>query len=113
MGAEEKPWFGKRCAKCDSPLNYAQAAKALVPGLCGKCVDEVRREIKREMANEGAVVVSGKGGGSAGGGKLFGGIVVGLVLGLGGGVACAAFAPEAWGKVVGSVAPAPSTPPRK
>ena len=110
MGTEEKPWFGKRCAKCDSPLNYAQAAKALVPGLCGKCVDEVRREIKREMANEGAVVLSGRGGGS-GGGKLFAGIVVGLLLGIAGAVACAAFAPDAWGRVVGAIAPA--APPKK
>jgi hypothetical protein len=111
VGAEEKPWFGKRCARCDSPLNYAQAAKALVPGLCGKCVDEVRREIKRELVNEGAVVISGRGGGAGGAGKLFVGIVVGLLLGIAGAVACAAFAPDAWSRAVGAVAPA--APPKK
>src|SRR5262245_10672666 len=45
---EGQAWFGKTCAKCEAPLNYAQAAKGAIPGLCGKCTDEVRRRILGE-----------------------------------------------------------------
>lgn len=106
----EKPWFGKRCASCDAPLNYAQASRGLIPGLCGKCTDEAKRslrdELRRELANDKAVVVSGGGGGRSGGGGLGLGLAVGLVLGAGACVGAAAFAPGPWQSVVSAVAPA-------
>lgn len=108
MGAEEKPWFGKRCARCEAAINYAQAAKGVIPGLCGKCTDETRRllreELRREIASENPVVLArGARGAGGGGGKLVAGIVTGLLLGLGAGVATAAYAPEHWGKLVSAL----------
>lgn len=45
---EGEAWFGKTCSKCEAPINYAQAAKGAIPGLCGKCTDDVRRQILAE-----------------------------------------------------------------
>lgn len=103
---EAKPWFGKKCANCDAPINYAY--KGHVIGWCGKCTDQLRNlfkdDLRRELEKE---LAAGGSGGSARGGK--GGVLVGLVLGaalgVGGGVALAAFQPETWSKVVGAVAP--------
>ena len=102
---EAKPWFGKKCANCDAPINYAY--KGHVIGWCGKCTDhlrnlfkdDLRRELEKEQKGAGS---AGSGGG---GGTLVVGLVLGLVLGLGGGVGAAAFAPATWEKLVGAVAP--------
>jgi hypothetical protein len=93
---EKKPWYGKTCARCDAPINYAQAKKGAIPGYCGKCTDEVRRKILLE---------SGGGGGGAAqasepvparrgvGARVAGGIIAGIFLGFAAAVALAAFAP--------------------
>ncbi len=100
---ERKPWYGKTCAKCDAPLNYAQAAKGMIPGLCGKCTDEVRRRIVAEAR-----------GGREGrpeadsvpreprlrAGPLLAAIAIGLLLGFAAAVAAAAFAPERFAPIV-------------
>lgn len=44
---KEKPWFGKRCKRCDAPINYA--FKSVIEGWCGKCTDEVRNVFVREL----------------------------------------------------------------
>jgi hypothetical protein len=54
---EGEVWFGKTCVKCEAPINYAQAAKGVIPGLCGKCTDEVRRQILAERRSSGQVPV--------------------------------------------------------
>jgi hypothetical protein len=106
---EAKPWFGKKCANCDAPINYAY--KGHVLGWCGKCTDQLRNlfkddlrhDIERELASKGG---AGRGGGGAG--KLFAGLVLGLVLGFGGAVATAVYAPETWRKVEDVLVPAKS-----
>lgn len=92
--AEEKqPWYGKTCARCDAPLNYAQAAKGVLPGYCGRCTDAVRRmfqeEVERKdpslriLVRERTVVERGLG--------VLLWLIVGLLLGVGGSLALAAF----------------------
>jgi hypothetical protein len=101
---DEKPWFGKRCAKCNAPINYAY--KGAINGWCGKCTDEVRQifkdDLARELARESGQPAAPRGGG----GKLVLGIVLGLLVGFGAAVATAGFASEPWGRLVGALAPA-------
>ncbi|RME70154.1 MAG: hypothetical protein D6776_12090, partial [Planctomycetota bacterium] len=39
VGPDGKPWHGKVCTECGRPINYAWAARAPIPGLCGRCHD--------------------------------------------------------------------------
>jgi hypothetical protein len=102
---EQKPWFGKKCANCDAPINYAY--KGHVIGWCGKCTDQLRGlfrdDLRKELEKE--LQSKGPGGGGGGGAKLVVGLVLGLALGFGGAVGVAAFAADNWSKIVGAVAP--------
>jgi len=100
---EEKPWFGKRCGKCNAPINYAY--KGAIQGWCGKCTDEVRHIFKQDLARELAHDGGNEAAPSGGGMKLALGLVLGLVLGSGASVGAAAFAPDLWAKLVSAIAP--------
>ena len=97
---EAQPWFGKKCANCDAPINYAY--KGHVIGWCGKCTDQLRgmfrddlrKELEREIqAASDEAAIGGRRG------RFVLGLVVGAIVGFGGAVATCVFAPDAWGKV--------------
>jgi hypothetical protein len=103
---EGKPWFGKKCANCDAPINYAY--KGHVIGWCGKCTDQLRNLFKDDLRREIERELQGKrGGGVVGGGvgKLVLGILLGLILGFGGAVGMAVYAADTWQKVEGVLPP--------
>jgi hypothetical protein len=99
---EEKPWFGKRCTKCNAPINYAY--KGVIEGWCGKCTDELRRsfreDLRREILAERPSRRLLKVGPQTGGGNLVLGLVVGLVLGVAASVGAAVYSPELWKSIV-------------
>ena len=103
---EAKPWFGKKCANCDAPINYAY--KGHVIGWCGKCTDQLRGlfrdDLRKELETE-RKASGGGGGGGGGGGKLVLGLLLGAALGFGGAVGVAAYVPETWNKIAGAVKP--------
>ena len=94
---EAKPWFGKKCANCDAPINYAY--KGHVIGWCGKCTDQLRNLFKDDLRHEIEREIAGKRGGGGvggGGGKLVLGLLLGAVLGFGGAVGMAVYAADTW-----------------
>ncbi len=104
---EAKPWFGKKCANCDAPINYAY--KGHVIGWCGKCTDQLRNLFKDDLRREIEHELAGKRGGGVaggGGGKLVLGLLFGLILGFGGAAFMAVYSADTWQKVEG-VLPSP------
>ncbi|GIW72253.1 MAG: hypothetical protein KatS3mg102_1795 [Planctomycetota bacterium] len=122
-GAEPagKPWYGKRCQRCGKPLNYAWAARAPIPGLCGRCHDERhvytkgrlvaapssswwrRRAGRRHEPGEDGAMAMGKEGGRGWRGGL-GLVLLGALLGYAGAVLTAVLAEQAFFEITSRAA---------
>jgi len=92
---EGQPWYGKTCARCGAPINYAYAKSGPLPGYCGKCTDEVRRALFGEARAERDVQAIAVAEASSPGRplRLLAAVLAGAILGAAATLAVAAFLP--------------------
>jgi hypothetical protein len=109
IGPDGKPWHGAVCRLCDSPVNYAWAKRAPMPGICGRCHDKLRGHTvgdaadRTRAAREAVHQVEGvKPGLGFGGGLLL--LVLGAALGFAGAVATAIFAEDTFHEIINRAA---------